>query len=166
MSVWLYRTSKGRVGAKAMGGSPVCILTVEGRTSGRPFSVPVTYFERAGGWLVVGSAGGRPEEPQWFKNLRATDSAVVEHGEQRRDVTVRVLSGAERDDAFAQIVSETPGSVRTRRSPGEPCPSRCSPHAEGAQRPTIVLRPDSSTGGGCHPSPGLPLRCRTGDKGR
>ena len=122
VSVWLYRTSKGRVGAKAMGGSPVCILTVKGRRSGRPFSVPVTYFERAGGWLVVGSAGGRPEEPQWFKNLRATDGAVVEHGEQRRDVAVRVLSGAERDDAFARIVSENPGFAAYETKSGRAMP--------------------------------------------
>jgi deazaflavin-dependent oxidoreductase (nitroreductase family) len=109
VSVWLYRTSKGRLGAKASGGSPVLILTVQGRKSGQPFSVPVAYFERGGGWLVVGSAAGSPHEPQWFKNLRAANSAVVELGAERLDVAVRVLEGVERDDAFAGIVAENPG---------------------------------------------------------
>ena len=109
VSVWVYRKSGGRIGAKAKGGSPVLILTVDGRKSGKPFSNPVAYFERAGGWLVVGSAGGLPQEPQWFKNLRATTSAVVELGDRRRDVTVRVLEGTERDDAFAQVLVENPG---------------------------------------------------------
>ena len=107
--VWLYRRTGGKMANKARGGTPVMILTVAGRTSGKPFSNPVAYFERDGGWLVVGSAGGLPQDPQWFKNLRATDTAVVEIGDQRRDVAVRVLDGAERDDAFAQVLRENPG---------------------------------------------------------
>ena len=94
MSVGEYRKSRGRIGAKAKGASPVLILTVHGRKSGQPFSTPVAYFERAGGLLVVGSVGGLPQEPHWFKNLRATPRAVVELGDRRRDVTVRVLEGA------------------------------------------------------------------------
>lgn len=94
---------------KSRGGTPVMILTVKGRRSGQPFSNPVAYFERDGGWLVVGSANGLPQEPQWFKNLRAADTAVVEIRDQRRDVAVRVLDGAERDDAFAQVLRENPG---------------------------------------------------------
>jgi deazaflavin-dependent oxidoreductase (nitroreductase family) len=109
VGVWVYRVSKGRLANKARGGSPVMILTVNGRTSGRPFSNPVAYFERDGGYLVVGSAGGLPQDPQWFKNLRAADAAVIELGDQRHDVGVRVLEGPERDDAFAQVVRESPG---------------------------------------------------------
>ena len=108
MSVWLYRKSKGRIGAKAKG-SPVLILTVRGRRSGQLFSAPVAYFERSGGWLVVGSAGGMPQEPQWFKNLRATNAASVELGGTRTEVAVRVLEAQERDDAFAQVLAENPG---------------------------------------------------------
>src|SRR6478609_5865632 len=88
VSVWLYRTSGGRMANKARGGTPVLILTVAGRTSGKRFSNPVAYFERDGGWLVVGSAGGLPQEPQWFRNLRATDSASVELRDQHHDVAV------------------------------------------------------------------------------
>jgi len=120
-SVWIYRTSKGRIAAKAKG-SPVLILTVNGRKSGEPFSVPVVYFERDGGWLVVGSAGGSPQEPQWFKNLRATDHAVVQMGDQRRDVTVRVLGGADRDQAFDQVLTESPGFADYEQKSGRSMP--------------------------------------------
>ena len=120
-SVWIYRTSKGRIAAKAKG-SPVLILTVNGRKSGEPFSVPVVYFERDGGWLVVGSAGGSPQEPQWFKNLRATDHAVVELGDQRRDVTVRVLEAADRDQAFDQVLTESPGFADYEQKSGRSMP--------------------------------------------
>ena len=122
VSVWLYRRSKGRVGARAKGGTPVFILTVKGRKSGKPFSCPVAYFERAGGWLVVGSAGGMPQEPQWFKNLRVADDAVVELGDVRHDVAVRVLEGAERDDAFAQVLTENPGFADYETKSGRAMP--------------------------------------------
>ena len=121
VSVWLYRTSKGRIGAKAKG-SPVLILTVNGRKSGQPFSAPVVYFARDGGWLVVGSGGGSPQEPQWFKNLRVTDHAVVELGDQRRNVAVRVLDGTDRDQAFDQVLTESPGFGAYEQKSGRTMP--------------------------------------------
>jgi deazaflavin-dependent oxidoreductase (nitroreductase family) len=106
---WVYRRTGGRLAGTARGGTPVLILTVRGRQSGREFSTPVAYFERQGGWLVVGSGGGLPQDPQWFTNLRATDHAVVQVRDRRLDVGVRVLQGEERDDAFAQVVRENAG---------------------------------------------------------
>ena len=122
VGVWLYRTSGGRLGGKARGGTPVLILTVDGRRSGTPFSNPVAYFERDGGWLVVGSAGGLPEEPQWFRNLRATDTAGVDLRDQHHDVAVRVLEGEERDDAFAQVLRENPSFGAYEGKAGRPMP--------------------------------------------
>jgi deazaflavin-dependent oxidoreductase (nitroreductase family) len=122
VSVWLYRRSHGRLGAKARGGTPVLVLTVRGRRSGRLFSCPVAYFERAGGWLVVGSAAGMPQEPQWFRNLRAAPAAVVELGQERHEVAVRVLEGAEREDAFAQVIAENPGFADYERKSGRTMP--------------------------------------------
>ncbi len=122
VSVWVYRTSGGRIGSKARGGSPVMILTVAGRRSGTPFSNPVAYFERDGGWLVVGSAGGLPEDPQWFRNLRATDTAGVDLRDQHHDVAVRVLEGEERDDAFAQVLRENPSFGAYEGKAGRPMP--------------------------------------------
>ena len=113
---------QGQAGSQGQRGTPVLILTVKGRRSGRPFSCPVAYFERAGGWLVVGSAAGMPQEPQWFKNLRAADAAVVELGDARHDVAVRVLEGAERDDAFAQVLTENPGFADYETKSGRAMP--------------------------------------------
>ena len=98
------------------------ILTVAGRRSGTPFSNPVAYFERDGDWLVVGSAGGLPDDPQWFRNLRATDTAGVDLRDQHHDVAVRVLEGEERDDAFAQVLRENPSFGAYEGKAGRPMP--------------------------------------------
>jgi deazaflavin-dependent oxidoreductase (nitroreductase family) len=119
---WLYRVSKGRMGNRSRGGSPVLMLTVKGRKSGNPFTVPVAYFPRDGGWVVVGSAGGDKDDPQWFRNLRAADSAVVELGNGRREVAVRVLEGPERDDAFRDVVAANPGFGKYEAKAGRPMP--------------------------------------------
>lgn len=53
----LYRASGGRIGG-AVRGTPVLLLTVAGRRSGTPHTVPVGFFEHDGGLLVVGSYNG------------------------------------------------------------------------------------------------------------
>jgi deazaflavin-dependent oxidoreductase (nitroreductase family) len=105
----VYRASKGRLGAKAVNGSPVALLTVAGRKTGTPRTVPVAAFPLGDGWVVVGSAGGDAAEAQWFRNLRATDHAGVQVGDVRHDVSVRLLEGVERDVAFAGVVAAAPG---------------------------------------------------------
>lgn len=118
----VYRASKGRLGATAVNGSPVALLTVAGRKTGTPRTVPVAAFPLGDGWVVVGSAGGDSAEPQWFRNLRATDHAGVLVGDVRHDVSVRLLEGVERDVAFAGIVAAAPGFGKYEAKAGRPMP--------------------------------------------
>lgn len=118
----VYRVSKGRVLNTAAGRGPVFLLTVAGRRSGTPHTVPVVNFPLGDGWVVVGSAGGDVEEPQWFRNLRATDRAVVEQGDQRHEVDVRVLEGVERDAAFTGVVAASPGFAEYEKKAGRAMP--------------------------------------------
>lgn len=104
LGVRLYRWSGGRVGGRGADKVPVLLLTVRGRKSGQPRTTPVGYFEDAGGYLVVGSGGGMPDDPQWFKNLRATGTADVEIGRKAFTASVTVLSGDDRDRAFTDVV--------------------------------------------------------------
>ena len=104
-AVFAYRRSGGRIGGKALGGAPVMLLTVAGRKSGEPHTTAVSYFEHEGGYVVVGSAGGTPDDPQWFRNLRKAATASIEvGGSPRRTVGVRVLRGEERDHVWNDVV--------------------------------------------------------------
>ena len=87
-------------------GLPVLLLTVRGRRSGRSYTTPVVYLDHAGGFAVVGTAGGSPDEPQWFKNLRSAEHATVELGDQQLQVDVRIVPEAERQALWARFLAE------------------------------------------------------------
>jgi hypothetical protein len=71
-NVWLYQRTNGRVGRRGIGRLPLLLLTVSGRKSGTPYTVPVAYFDHNGGYIVVGTGmGGSKELPQWLLNLEA-----------------------------------------------------------------------------------------------
>ena len=104
VGVALYRRSGGRIGGKGGGGVRVLLLTVAGRRTGLPRTTPVGYFDHEGGYLVVGSAGGLPEDPQWFKNLRKASTASIQIGHDVQEVAVRVLPREERDRVWREVV--------------------------------------------------------------
>ena len=104
-AVWMYRRTGGKVGGRARGGgSPVLLLTVAGRRSGMPHSVPVAYVERDGAYYLAATAGGQPKEPQWVRNLRAAPTATIEVGREKKTVSVEVLRGAESDAAWRDVI--------------------------------------------------------------
>ena len=117
-AVSVYRRTGGKVGGRARGGSLVLLLTVAGRRSGVPHTVPVAYVERDGAYYLAATAGGQPKEPQWVRNLRAAWTATIEVGRNRRTMSVEVLRGAESDAAWKDVIVATHPSFapRTRRS--------------------------------------------------
>ncbi len=106
-SAWMYRRTGGKVGGRARGGSPVLLLTVAGRRSGKPHTVPVAYVERDGAYYLAATAGGQPKEPQWVRNLRAASTATIEVGRERKTVSVEVLRGADSDAAWKDVIVAT-----------------------------------------------------------
>lgn len=101
----LYVGSKGRLGGSARG-VPVLVLTVPGRKTGKPRSVPVAYFDHDSGFLVAATAGGSKSHPEWIRNLDASGRAQVQVGEKQHEVDVRIVEGAERDQLWRDVVIE------------------------------------------------------------
>jgi deazaflavin-dependent oxidoreductase (nitroreductase family) len=103
----MYRSTGGKVGGRARGGSRVLLLTVAGRRSGLPHTLPVAYVERDGDYYLAATAGGQPKEPQWIRNLRAASIATIELGRESRVMSVEVLRGAESDAAWQDVIVAT-----------------------------------------------------------
>jgi len=100
---WVYRRSNGRIGGTARG-IPVLLLTVPGRKTGKPRSIPVAFFEHGDGYLVAATAGGSKNSPQWIRNLGAARQAHIQIGERHYDADARVVEGVERDELWQDVV--------------------------------------------------------------
>jgi F420H(2)-dependent quinone reductase len=107
VNIGLYRASGGRVMGKVRG-VPVLLLTVAGRKTRVEHTTPISYIEDGDRFIVTGSAGGARSEPQWFRNLRHTDRAVIEVGRRRIDVGVAVAGPGEHKVLWEQLLKRAP----------------------------------------------------------
>jgi deazaflavin-dependent oxidoreductase (nitroreductase family) len=102
-AAWVYRRTKGRIGGSAKG-LPVLLLTVPGRRTGKPHTVPVAFFEQGEGYLVAASAGGGKANPQWIQNLAEAGKAQITVYEDQYDVDARIADRVERDELWRGVV--------------------------------------------------------------
>ncbi|KUM72257.1 nitroreductase/quinone reductase family protein [Streptomyces curacoi] len=104
-----FRANKGRVGGY-FEGARLLLLTTTGARTGRPHTTPVGYLPDGDGRvLVIASAAGAPKHPAWFHNLVANPRVTVESGTFTYEAQAVVLTGEERDRAFARAVEGDPG---------------------------------------------------------
>lgn len=72
------------------------MLTTIGRKSGRKVDTPIFYFRTGDAFYIIGSKGGAPEHPLWFRNLEADPQAWVSFPGSKIAVRARVAEGEER----------------------------------------------------------------------
>ncbi|HWJ98606.1 MAG TPA: nitroreductase family deazaflavin-dependent oxidoreductase [Acidimicrobiales bacterium] len=102
-----YRSSGGTKG-NAMFGKPVFLLEAVGRTSGEPRPVMLMLVRRGDDLIVVGSNGGNPVTPNWYRNLMAAERTEVQVGTDRWWTAAREVEGDERDECWALAAKAYP----------------------------------------------------------
>ena len=108
--VWVYRKTGGRIGGKWRIGAgfrkpvPTLLLEHRGRKSGTRFTVPLLYVADGDDLVVVASQGGRPEHPQWYRNLVANPDVEVQVGPRRRGVRAVVADPERRTLLWPKLV--------------------------------------------------------------
>jgi deazaflavin-dependent oxidoreductase (nitroreductase family) len=107
LNVGLYRASGGRVMGKVRG-VQVLLLTVAGRRTRVEHTTPVSYIEDGDRFIVTGSGGGSRSEPQWFRNLRHADRAVIEVGRRRINVAVAIAGPEQHRILWEQLLARAP----------------------------------------------------------
>jgi len=104
-----FRANNGRVGGY-FEGARLLLLTTTGARTGTPHTTPVGFYPDGGERvLVIASAGGAPQHPDWFHNLVANPRLTVEDGVFTYEAEAVVLERAERDAVFARAVEADPG---------------------------------------------------------
>ncbi|MFT5222975.1 MAG: deazaflavin-dependent oxidoreductase (nitroreductase family) [Glaciecola sp.] len=109
-NTWLYRKTNGRIGGKwrVMAGFrkpvDVLLLTVTGRSSGLPRTVPLLFLADGDDFVVVASSGGLPDNPQWLRNLMLTPSVHVQVRREHHDMTAHVVDAQERERLWPRLI--------------------------------------------------------------
>lgn len=110
-NVWLYRRTRGRVGGTWRVGAalrkpvPIGLLDHVGRRTGRPRTTPLVYLPDGDRLLVVASQAGRPEDPQWYLNVRANPDVHFQTGGVRRPMQARTAGSDERAELWPRLVA-------------------------------------------------------------
>ena len=100
--------STGRVGVLDLTGLPNVQVTTSGRKTGLARTATVQYVPAGDGLIVIGSNWGRERHPSWSANLKATERVTVRERGHRFTAKVRLLTGEERDQAWATVLVHWP----------------------------------------------------------
>ena len=112
-----FRANEGRLGGN-FAGAPVVLVHHRGRKSGREYVTPVMYLPHETEPDVIyvfATKAGAPDDPEWYRNLAAAGGGSVERGTEAYAVTVRELTGAERDRVYAEQARRYPGFAEYAR---------------------------------------------------
>ena len=102
--VFFYRLSGGKLGGR-FGKSPVLLLNMTGRKTGRQRTTPLLYLQDGDNLILVASYGGAPKHPVWWLNLQAKPEAEVEIGRKKLRVIARQADAAERERLWPLVVA-------------------------------------------------------------
>jgi len=112
-----FRANEGRVGG-TFEGAPMVLVRHRGRKSGREYVTPMMYLPdetEPDIIYVFATRGGAHTNPDWYRNLTAAGDGSVERGTDTYKVTVRELTGAERDLIYAEQARRYPGFAEYER---------------------------------------------------
>ena len=107
LNVLVYRLSGGRVMGK-LKGSPICLVTMTGRKSGRRITMPLMYTPHQDRVLIVASLGGAPQHPVWYHNLIANPNVTIQDGKRVRSMLVRQAAPQEKAELWPVCVASYP----------------------------------------------------------
>jgi deazaflavin-dependent oxidoreductase (nitroreductase family) len=96
-------------------GLPVVIVASVGARSGRLSKTPLIRVEHGGRYALVASQGGAPKHPTWYFNLVAHPHIELQDGPAPRDMSVRLLEGAEKAEWWERAVAAFPPYAEYQR---------------------------------------------------
>ncbi len=108
LNVVVYRLTGGRLGGTFLRGAPVCLVTVIGRKTGEPRTIPLLYLQDGDALVIVASKGGMSKNPVWYLNLVANPRCEVQIGSERRSMLARRVSAEEKAALWPRLCAMYP----------------------------------------------------------
>jgi deazaflavin-dependent oxidoreductase (nitroreductase family) len=112
-----FRANEGKVGGP-FEGAPLVLLHHRGRKSGTEHVTPMMYLAHESDPDIVyvfATKAGAPTNPDWYRNVTAAGDGSVERGTDAYQVTVREVTGDERDRIYAEQARRYPGFAEYER---------------------------------------------------
>lgn len=104
----LFRATGGRIGKRLVNNDMLLLSTVGPRT-GNPHTVPLLYLRDGDDYVIIASWGGRPENPQWYRNLQAQPHTTIQVLSEKIPVTARTADPTERVRLWPLILTAYDG---------------------------------------------------------
>jgi deazaflavin-dependent oxidoreductase (nitroreductase family) len=102
-----FRASDGKVGGY-FAEQTLLLLHHKGVKTGTERVNPLAYQQVGDAYAIFASAAGRPENPQWFRNLVANPDTTAEVGAETVRVHARVAGPEERARIYAKQAEAWP----------------------------------------------------------
>ncbi len=112
-----FRANEGRIGGN-FEGAPMLLAHHRGRKSGRENVAPMMYLADESDDATVyvfASKAGAPSNPDWYYNLVSAGAGEIEVGTEKYGVTVREVTGDDRDRIYAEQARRYPGFAEYER---------------------------------------------------
>jgi deazaflavin-dependent oxidoreductase (nitroreductase family) len=90
------------------GGTPLLLLTVQGRKSGLWKRTALICGEENGSYLVVASMGGAPKHPVWYLNLQANPEVRLQVKDKTFAAIARTATAEEKPALWEKMVAIYP----------------------------------------------------------
>ncbi len=108
---------------------PALLLTMTGAKTGEKRILPLIYQKVGDRFVIIGSKGGAPDHPLWYKNLVKTPACHIQVAADHYDCVARTAEGAEREELWAKMAEIYPPYNDYQESAGD------------RQIPVVVLDP-------------------------
>jgi deazaflavin-dependent oxidoreductase (nitroreductase family) len=105
LHVRLYRVSGGKAQAARY---PTLLITVKGRKSGKPRTVPLIYVTDGDRLVVAAAYSGSDRDPTWWLNLQESPEAEVQLLQERVRVRAERAPSDERDRLWRKLAAMYP----------------------------------------------------------
>jgi deazaflavin-dependent oxidoreductase (nitroreductase family) len=126
----VFRLTRGRTTLSAwVSGLPIIMLTTTGARTGQPRTLPVLALPEGDHLVVIASNFGKPSNPDWYHNLRASPDAMITWKGSAVPMRARELKGEERERYVTRSLTVYPWWEQYHR--------RAAPR----QIPVIMLEP-------------------------